>query len=315
MTMNGGGNWEFQIYYNNRTNSYVKDSTLFLQPSLTADILGEEALSRDRLDLWGAQPSDECTGNAWWGCERVGSGDNYLPPAYSARLRTAKSFTCRYCRVEVEAKLPRGDWIWPAIWMLPKHLDYGKWPASGEIDIMESRGNVNLKHHGEDIGVECYGATLHWGPFWPLNGYEKTTEHYCLEQGTFNDDFHVFTVDWQPDHFSFELDGVEILRVDPGEGGFWELGNFGDVNNPWIGSDGQLVPFDTEFYLILNVAVGGTNGFFPDDAVNGGGSAKPWNNQSPTAMKDFWLAKEQWHSTWEPEDSAMQVRDIKVWQN
>lgn len=60
--------------------------------------------------------------------------------------------------------------------MLPKNLPYGKWPASGEIDIMESRGNVNLKHNGHDIGVECYGATLHWGPFWPFNGYEKTTQ-------------------------------------------------------------------------------------------------------------------------------------------
>ena len=55
ITMNGGGNWEFQVYYNNRTNSYVKDSTLFLQPSLTSEILGEAALSSERLDLWGAQ--------------------------------------------------------------------------------------------------------------------------------------------------------------------------------------------------------------------------------------------------------------------
>ena len=73
--------------------------------SLTADILGEAALSSERLDLWGASPSDQCTGNAWWGCERVGSGSNYLPPAHSARLRTVNSFTCKFCRVEVEAKL------------------------------------------------------------------------------------------------------------------------------------------------------------------------------------------------------------------
>ena len=52
------------------------------------------------------------------------------------------------------------------------------------------------------------------------------------------------------------------------------MGDFGDVANPWIGSDSHLTPFDTEFYLILNVAVGGTNGFFPDDAVNGGGAPK-----------------------------------------
>ena len=82
--------------------------------------------------------------------------------------------------------------------------------------------------------------------------------------------FETFYRTWK----SFELDGEEILRIDPGEGGFWELGEFWGVNNPWENSDSYLTPFDTEFYLILNVAVGGTNGFFPDDAVNGGGAAK-----------------------------------------
>ena len=52
------------------------------------------------------------------------------------------------------------------------------------------------------------------------------------------------------------------------------MGEFGDVANPWTGSDSYMTPFDTEFYLILNVAVGGTNGFFPDDATNGGGAPK-----------------------------------------
>ena len=118
---------------------------------------------------------------------------------------------------------------------------------------------------------------------------------------------------------SFELDGNEILRIDPGQDGFWGLGEFDKdapgIENPWEGSDEYLTPFDTEFYLILNVAIGGTNGFFPDDAENGGGPPKPWNNDSPTAMKDFWMAKDQWFPTWVPEDSAMQIRDIKVWQN
>ena len=83
---------------------------------------------------------------------------------------------------------------------------------------MESRGNLNLKKNGHDIGVQCYGATLHWGPFWPLNGYEKTTQDICLKNGeTFNDQFHTFTVDWQRDFISFELDGNQILRVDPGQ--------------------------------------------------------------------------------------------------
>ena len=87
--------------------------------------------------------------------------------------------------------------------------------------------------------------------------------------------------------------------MDPGNDGFWNLGEFESaapgIDNPWIESQNKMVPFDTEFYLILNVAIGGTNGFFPDDAINGNGSPKPWNNESPTAMKDFWLAKDQWY--------------------
>ena len=64
-----------------------------------------------------------------------------INPIRSARLRSVKSFSFQYGRVEIKAKLPKGDWLWPAIWMLPAHNEYGQWPASGEIDIMESRGN------------------------------------------------------------------------------------------------------------------------------------------------------------------------------
>lgn len=56
-------------------------------------------------------------------------------------MRTAETFSFKYGRVEIKAKLPKGKWIWPALWLLPKHSIYGNWPASGEIDIMESRGN------------------------------------------------------------------------------------------------------------------------------------------------------------------------------
>ena len=60
----------------------------------------------------------------------------------SGKLTTLESVAIKYGRVEVKAKLPKGNWLWPAIWLLPKYQEYGSWPASGEIDIMESRGNV-----------------------------------------------------------------------------------------------------------------------------------------------------------------------------
>ena len=64
-----------------------------------------------------------------------------IPPVMSARIHTRDSYALKYGRVEISAKLPRGDWLWPALWMLPVDDAYGAWPRSGEIDIMEARGN------------------------------------------------------------------------------------------------------------------------------------------------------------------------------
>ena len=91
---------------------------------------------------------------SFYGCERQGDGTNILNPISSARLRTSNSFAFTYGKVEARAKLPRGDWLWPAIWMLPLKQEYGLWPTSGEIDIMESRGNLNLQLNGVNIGSE-----------------------------------------------------------------------------------------------------------------------------------------------------------------
>jgi len=181
ISMGGGGNWEFQYYTNNRSNSYVHDNTLFIKPTLTADHFGEDFLSSGTIDLWGGSPADQCTGNAFWGCMRTGSPSNYLNPVESARIRSVNSFSVKYGRIEVVAKMPTGDWIWPAIWMLPKSNEYGGWPASGEIDILESRGNSNLRDDaGVSHGNDAVGMTMHWGPYFPLNAYEKTTKETLI---------------------------------------------------------------------------------------------------------------------------------------
>lgn len=120
---------------------------------MTADTIGEEALkSGGKINLYSGSPSEDCTDNANFGCERMSgpaAGGNYINPIQSARLRTIDSVTLRYGKVEVRARLPRGDWLWyvlvyttcfiniymyffrPAIWMLPKYSAYGSWPASG----------------------------------------------------------------------------------------------------------------------------------------------------------------------------------------
>jgi hypothetical protein len=99
---------------------------------------------------------------------------------------------------------------------------------------------------------------------------------------------------------------------------FWERGNFDEIapniDNPWQ-FDTNMAPFDQEFYLIMNVAVGGV-AFFPDNAQNPGG--KPWSNNSPRAASDFWEGINQWLPTWNLNDresraSNLQVDYVRVW--
>ena len=176
LTLAGGGNWEFEWYVNNRSNSYVKNSILYLKPTLTEDAIGDVTMRTGTVDIWGMSPAELCTGNMFYGCQRsAAASGNYINPIRSARLRSVNSFSTKYGRVEIRAKLPQGDWIWPAIWMLPKRNEYGPWPASGEIDIMESRGNApGYPAKGND----WFGSTLHWGTNWDQNRFELTHNDY-----------------------------------------------------------------------------------------------------------------------------------------
>ena len=155
------------MYENRRKTSWVENGVLYLRPALTTETIPFGNITSGTYSLWGSSPADTCTSNEWWGCERTANVNatpkNIIPPITSARLRTRETFNFTYGRVEVRAKLPKGDWIWPAIWMLPTDQEYGTWPASGEIDIMESRGNagtITCKGHNSFV------STLHWGPDW-----------------------------------------------------------------------------------------------------------------------------------------------------
>jgi hypothetical protein len=98
-----------------------------------------------------------------------------------------------------------------------------------------------------------------------------------------------------------------VLKVNFTEQGFFQRGQFPpSFDNPWVGED-NAAPFNREFYIILNLAVGGTNSYFPD-----GVGGKPWNNQDPHAPNAFYNAKGQWYPTWKGEDAALQIDWIKV---
>jgi beta-glucanase (GH16 family) len=310
LTMSGGGNWEFEYYVNNRSNSYVEDGTLFIMPTETKDRFGADEVSGNKpttIDLWGGAPADECTANAFYGCSRSSGGGNVINPVQSARLRTANTFSFKYGRLEVEAKLPKGDWLWPAIWLLPEDQAYGTWPASGEIDLMESRGNSESYPAG---GVNCFGSTLHFGPFFGQDPYELTSTQKCLTSENFNDDFHIFGLVWNENEIYtyLDTDDNKVMNVQVNQS-FWQFGGWDKsaFNNPWRGQPDNA-PFDQNFYLIFNLAVGGTNGYFPD-----GMGGKPWTDKSTTAFRDFYNAMPTVVQTWKATDAALQIRSVNVW--
>ncbi|XP_064382536.1 beta-1,3-glucan-binding protein-like [Halichondria panicea] len=303
ITAGGGGNWEFELYDNNRTTSFVRDGALNIKPALMVDDIGEANLKGGyNLDIWGGTPADLCTAPSFYGCFRTaGAGGNWINPVKSASVRTAESFSFKYGKVEVRAKLPRGDWLWPAIWMLPKWNAYGKWPSSGEIDIMESRGNSPKYPPG---GYDTFGSTLHFGPGWTDDPYQLTHATYKAPMDP-TADYHVYGMVWNETYIGTYFDKEEnvVLSV-PITEPFFTKGGWGPHwNNPW--QDGpKNAPFDQEFYLIINLAVGGTNGYFPE------GNGKPWSNTDPHAVNSFWSAKDQWYPTW---TQPMMVDSVKVW--
>ncbi|KAF8225474.1 concanavalin A-like lectin/glucanase [Tricholoma matsutake] len=263
-----------------------------------------------------------------------------INPVQSARLSTRRSANIKYGRVEVRAKIPTGC-LWPAIWMLPVDNMYGPWPMSGtsslfprifkcsafiittnfmsgEIDIMEARGNgPRYARQGSD----WVRGSLNWGPLTWINAVSKTFGSWHLRRGSYASDFHTYVLEWTEDFIRISVDTrlhyMLMLKIDRS---FWNFGNFPPVvqngseavvlTNPWVNGT-KAAPFDQRFYLILDVAVGGTNGWFPDGVDN-----KPWLDGSRTAMGDFWRNRAQWLPTWphNVNDRAMVVDYVKMWQ-
>lgn len=198
----------------------MRDGKLHIKPTLTADKIGADQVEQGFVRLNG------CTDEKSENCERQAGGDIIINPIRSARLNTKSSFSFKYGRVEVVAKTPQGDWLWPAIWLLPTYLRYGSWPRSGEIDFLESRGNVNMTNKGDNvqIGVQQVLSTLHFGPKWNMDAYETST--YSRNNATgYDKDFHKYNFVWDQNGIQFVLDGVELGFVKVGDG-FWARGGF-----------------------------------------------------------------------------------------
>lgn len=188
---NGGGNNELQYYTDFKENSFIEDGHLCIQ-----------ALKKDY------------------------EGKNYT----SARMRTLKKGDWKYGRFEVKARLPFGQGLWPAIWMLPTDWEYGGWPESGEIDIMEMLGHETTRIYG----------TIHYGT---RQDHKSQGGNYSLKNGTFAGSFHKFIVEWDSTGFKWFVDDVQYYSTRISK------------------------PFDKRFHILLNVAVGGNWPGSPDEST------------------------------------------------
>ena len=225
----GGGNNELQCYTDRPENSFLRDGNLVIH-------------ARSEEFTGPAEPLD-------W---KSNAGDRTLPYT-SGRLRTLGKGDWKYGRIEVRAKLPGGQGIWPAIWMLPTDQVYGGWAASGEIDIVEA---VNLT----DQESKRIHGTLHYGREWP--GQASSGTHHIFETSDPMKEFHTYALEWSKREMRWYVDDLHYATQKSsgwysqikGEDGFFE-------NVPGD------APFDQRFHLLMNVAVGGNWPGAPDQST------------------------------------------------
>jgi beta-glucanase (GH16 family) len=193
----GGGGWgnqELETYTNRPVNVRVEDSDLVIT-ALEENYTGPDAITR---------------------------------PYTSARLKTQGLFSQAYGKFEARIRIPSGQGLWPAFWMLGSNFGQVPWPSPGEIDIMENIGKEPSTVH----------ATVH-GPGY--SGDNGISASFTLPNGgRFADDFHVFSLEWEPAEIRFYVDDTLYKTVSPSEL---------PAGADWV--------FDHPFFIILNVAVGG----------------------------------------------------------
>jgi beta-glucanase (GH16 family) len=190
----GWGNKEFEYYTSRPQNAHIEDGKLVIT-ALRENYTGLDGVTRQHT---------------------------------SARLITLGKFSQAYGRFEARIKIPRGQGMWPAFWMLGQDQAQIGWPRCGEIDIMENIGKEPSTIHG----------TLH-GPAEAHGGHEVGSP-YTLRQGAFADDYHVYGVEWEPKLIRFYVDNSLYETRTPAD--------FASESD-WV--------FDHDFYLLLNLAVGG----------------------------------------------------------
>ncbi len=162
--------------------------------------------------------------------------ENYNGKQYtSTQISSRNKGYWRFCRIDVRAKLPHGQGMWPAIWMMPQVRPYGGWPGCGEIDNMENLGNNTQKLY----------TTLHYST---SNQSSQGTYSTAANQ-SLSDSFHVYTMIWDSGSFGFYIDSIH---------NYWNCTHWSPDNVTFP------KPFDQSFFLIFDLAIGGNWAGAPD---------------------------------------------------
>ena len=183
----------------------------------------------NELEYYTSRPSNVKVENG--NLEITANQESYMGAQYtSARIITRGKFEQAYGRFEARMKLPWGQGMWPAFWLLGANCAIGNgpgtvWPQCGEIDIMENRGQQPTQIQGSVHGLGYSGANA-------------ITKSYFLQNDRFDNDFHVFGIEWGPGYINYYVDNQLYNQITPAK-----------VTGQWV--------FDHPFYIILNLAVGG----------------------------------------------------------
>ena len=244
----GGGNQEKQCYTDNAENVFVQDGNLNI-----VAMQAEEGASQ---------------------------------PYTSARLNSKNKGDFKYGRFEIRAQLPEGQGAWPAIWMMPTDAVYGGWPNSGEIDIVEA---VNLKADAGDGATESHvHGTLHYGSVNANGMHSDTGKSYALPNGVNPaDGFHEYALEWNEGEMRWYVDDYlyatqrssDVVTNSKGQAvGLRHQGWYAEYYSP---ASGEMepsytnAPFDQQFHLIMNLAVGGN---WPENVNEKGVDAEAFAN-------------------------------------
>ena len=229
--------WAFAVCETDDSQSVATFTTLILDENFDTDGAPNDALWSfdigNGIDGWGNQELQYYTDRTENVTVQNGvllitaqqedfEGSQYT----SGRLLTKDKFEEEYGRFEARMRLPYGQGIWPAFWMLGADIDDNPWPGAGEIDIMEYRGQEPTVLIG----------SVH-GPGY--SGGEAVSKEYTLENDRFDTGFHVFGIEWGPNYINYYVDDVLYNQITPE-----------DVPGQWV--------FNKPFYILVNLAVGGT---------------------------------------------------------